>query len=84
MSFRIGDRCRDNNRNWPNYGKTGTVVSIQGNELTWKSDDGQLITDPIKDMEKTMHKGRKHKQQGGYLEGPLHEQGGIPAIITGG
>ena len=31
-----------------------------------------------------MHKGRKHKQQGGYLEGPLHEQGGIPAIISGG
>jgi len=35
-------------------------------------------------MEKTMHKGRKHKQQGGYLEGPLHENGGIPAIISGG
>ena len=31
-----------------------------------------------------MHKGRKHKQQGGYLDGPLHEDGGIPAIISGG
>lgn len=27
---------------------------------------------------------RRKKQQGGYLDGPLHEDGGIPAIISGG
>ena len=84
MSFSVGDRCRDGNRNCPNYGKTGTVVSVQGNNLTWKSDDGQIITDPIKDMEKIMHKGRRHKQQGGLLVGPSHEEGGIGAVISGG
>ena len=27
---------------------------------------------------------RRKKQQGGYLDGPSHEDGGIPAIISGG
>ena len=67
MSFNVGDRCRDGNRNWPNYGKTGTVVSVQGNNVTWKSDaDNQLVTDTIADMEKMMAKRRTKKQAGGW------------------
>ena len=53
MAFRIGDRCRDNNRNWPNYGKTGTVVSIRNDKITWRSDkDGQLVTDARTELKK--------------------------------
>ena len=31
-----------------------------------------------------MHKGKKHKQEGGLLVGPSHEEGGIGAVISGG
>ena len=63
------------------------VTSISGNNVTWRdSKTGNLITDVHQDLEKVMKKGgrtRRKKQSGGYLTGPSHEQGGIPANITG-
>jgi len=85
-TLRVGDRCIDENRNWPNYGKEGTVVSFNGNNVTWKPDGGgKLITDPINDMRKIMKRkgGRRRLQQGGLLKGKSHKYGGIPAIIDG-
>ena len=31
-----------------------------------------------------MHKNKKHKQEGGLLIGPSHEEGGIGAVVSGG
>ena len=31
-----------------------------------------------------MHKNKKHKQEGGLLVGPSHEEGGIGAVVSGG
>ena len=84
MSFSIGDRCVDTNRNWPRYRQTGTVVSIDNDNISWKSDiDGEIITDSITDMEKVVGKkfNRGGKFPGGMLVGPSHEKGGIPARI---
>jgi len=54
--------------------------------VTWRHDDNnQLITDSHNDLEKIMRKGgRARKNAGGYLAGPSHEQGGIPASFQNG
>ena len=35
---------RDINPNWPDYGKTGTVISvdIHSSEVKWKTEDGDI------------------------------------------
>ena len=64
------------------------VTSINGNNVTWRdSKTGNLITDVHQDLEIVMRKGgktRRKKQSGGYLTGPSHEQGGIPATFQNG
>ena len=87
MRFSVGDRCRDNNRTWPRYGQTGTVVSTNGNNISWRSDtDGKLVTDSIGDMENIMRRPRRRKnyRTGGLLQGPSHERGGIPIKVLNG
>jgi len=67
------------------------VTSVNGNNVTWRNDsDDQLYTDSHDDMELIMKQGGGFKklkrggQMGGYLEGPSHEEGGIPVMIKGG
>ena len=64
------------------------VTSINGNNVTWRdSKTGNLITDVHQDLEIVMRKGgktRRKKQSGGYLRGPSHAQGGIPATFQNG
>ena len=49
--FSVGDRVRDVRVNWPRCNQTGTVVSVQNNTITWRSDyDNKVVTDPIGDM----------------------------------
>jgi len=63
------------------------VTSINGNNVTWKDNKtGELMTDVHQDLEIVMKKSgrtRRKKQSGGYLRGPSHAQGGIPAQIPG-
>ena len=65
--------------------------------ITWRHDtNNQLLTDSHNDLEKIMRRGgkprkmrrggrtRKKYNAGGYLRGPSHERGGIPAKIQNG
>ena len=57
--FKVGDKVKDINPTWPNYGCTGVVTSVRGNNITWKHDgNGQLITDKSKDLTKIKTKRR--------------------------
>ena len=50
-NIRRGSRVRDTNPLWPRCNQVGTVVSVQNNTITWRSDyDNQIVTDPIQDM----------------------------------
>ena len=61
-NFRIGDRVRDKNPNWPNYNCTGVVTSVNGNNITWKDNKtGKLISDIDSDLEIVMRKGGRKK-----------------------
>ena len=49
--IRVGDRVTDCNPTWPRYNQSGTVVSVQGENITWQSDtDGQFVTDTKNDI----------------------------------
>ena len=68
----MGNTVRDNNPNWARYGQTGTVVSVQGNKVTWRSNtDNQLVTDPYNEMVKisngsnSMRRRQRRKMQMG-------------------
>ncbi len=87
MACNVGDRVRDNRSTWPRYNQTGTVVSVNGNNVTWRSDvDNKLVTDPMTDMEIIMSNRRKtgkRYNRGGLAIGPTHEEGGIAGIVGG-
>ena len=56
LIIKPGNRVRDINPTWPRCNQIGTVVSVQGDNIIWRSDsDMKLVTDPIKDMEKITH-----------------------------
>ncbi len=62
-NLNVGDRVIDINPNWPRCKQVGTVVSIQGNKIDWRSDtDYSIVTDTIYDLAKVSKnntKGRK-------------------------
>ena len=96
MHYSVGDRVRDTRRNWPRYNQSGTVVSVQNDIITWRSDtDNQLVTDPIGDMEKLMARTRKKRfkrntnrflRRMGYIDDGLGNgyEDDVPAMLTAG
>ena len=57
--FKVGDKVKDINPTWPNYGCTGVVTSVRGNNISWRHDKNKkLITDKSKDLTKIKTKRR--------------------------
>ncbi len=51
-NFLVGDVVRDINPTWARRNEMGTVVSVRGNNVTWRSNtDGELVVDTFNDLE---------------------------------
>ena len=51
--IRVGDLVRDVEHTWPRFRQVGTVVSIKGNDIYWKSHtDGQIVKDYLGNIKK--------------------------------
>ena len=62
--IRIGDRVTDCNPTRVRYNQSGTVVSVRGDKITWRSDkDGQLVTDARSELKKEMSRTISNRQQ---------------------
>ena len=59
----VGDIVKDINPTWPNYGCTGVVTSVNGNNITWRHENtSELITDMRNDLIKFVNKNKDLKE----------------------
>ena len=68
MHISVGDRVRDIDPTWPNYGCTGVVTSVNRNMITWVHDTNkELITDNVSDLEKITSRRNKMPRHGSRI-----------------
>ena len=50
-NINIGDIVVDINTTWPDFGEKGVVTSVNGINIIWRKDDGELRKDPSYDLD---------------------------------